>query len=557
MDKTVPIQTRVTTPGAGNWAPLVAKLSDYARSELQSLVGRRGIEAEDFGPLSQQVQSFIGKGIIPQDPTLQRRFYALALGSGSHELAFELARGCPAIDRVVLWGELPNTAFAPLLTQLHQLPGITSVEVIGTLDLQCEQGIAFALQSGQLVTLKLSSFTNAGGIGNALAHNTSLTTLGIRSAGIEPADIASVAHAVKNNKQLETLSLEHDNNANTLAKPLFEAIRDSPSLQTLKLSCASQSGEHSQLLETALFSQSLKRFDYSSSAADCAHALEFITLIPGSTKHLCVLPTTRPPAHGSAYGANAIQLVQKNQKLETLQLTNAFISDSNVDQLAAAIRQHTQLHALILSGGKDYSPEQERVLVAAMRNNSSLQIFHVGAPLAAAPDPSMARSFANLAFQGISVLEENEEGAVGKAVEVTDRLNARLEEIGISKRVYGRSLGPALVRMNTGSTPSDWNLGAHLSPVDMAHLRATCTEMHDLDKADIALQNSGRTLSQVLRILRERDPEGLSALLRERGVKSFGALGLAPQDLETLQIIVGSSEDLAEVLQYAENQARF
>ena len=206
------------------------------------------------------------------------------------------------------------------------------MEVIGTFGLPCERGIAGALQSGQLVTLKLSSFTNAGGIGNALANSTSLTTLGLRPANLEPADIANVAHAVKNNTQLETLSLEHDNNANALAKPLFEAIKDSPSLQTLKLSCGSQSGEHHELLEIALSSQSLKRFDYSSSEADCAHALQFITLTPGSAKHLCVLPTTAP-AHNGAYGANAIQLVQKNQKLETLQLSNAFIRDSNVNQL--------------------------------------------------------------------------------------------------------------------------------------------------------------------------------------------------------------------------------
>ena len=414
------------------------------------------------------------------------------------------------------------------MNQLNELPGITSVEVIGTLDLSGEQGIAHALQSGQLVTLKLSYFSNDGGIGNALANNTSLTTLDLRPANLKRADIASVAHAVKNNKKLETLSLEHVNNANALAKPLFEAIKVSSSLQTLKLSCGSRSGEHHELLETALSSHSLKRFDYSSSAADCAHALQFMTSPLVSTKHLCVLPTAKP-AHNSAYGANAIQLVQKNQKLETLQLSNAFIRDSNVNQLAAAIRQNTQLHALILSGGKDYSAQQEHVLVDAMMNNASLQIFHVGARLA----------------------------GVGDAVKATDRLNARLEEIGINKRVHGRRLGPALVEINTGYVPTDWNLGAELSLVDMAHLRATCKQMHDLDMAEIALQNSGRTLSQVLRMLRERDADGLSALLRERGVTSFGALGLVPEDLETLQIIVGSSKDLAEVLQRTENQVRF
>ena len=91
----------------------------------------------------------------------------------------------------------------------------------------------------------------------------------------------------------------------------------------------------------------------------------------------------------------------------------------------------------------------------------------------------------------------------------------------------------------------------------MAHLRATCKQLHDLDMADIALQNSGRTLSHVLRLLRERDHDGLSALLYERGVKSFGALGLAPQDFETLEIIVGSSKEMAEVLLRAESQMRF
>ena len=164
-----------------------------------------------------------------------------------------------------------------------------------------------------------------------------------------------------------------------------------------------------------------------------------------------------------------------------------------------------------------------------MINNASLRIFHVGEPLAVA----------------------------GQADKATDRLNARLEEIGINKRVLGQRLGPALVEINTGYVPTDWNLGAELSLVDMAHLRATCKQMHDLDMAEIALQNSGRTLSQLLRLLRERDPEALSALLRDRGVTSFGALGLVPQDLETLQIIVGSSKKLAEVLQSAENQVRF
>ena len=231
------------------------------------------IKAESFGSLSQQVQSFIADGSIPQDPKLQRQLYASALAAGANQIAFDLARACPAaIDRVVLGeqGQLYEDWFVncPVLNQLNELPGITSVEVIGNLDLSGEQGIARALQSGQLVTLKLSSFTNDGGIGNALAHNTSLTTLDIRPADIEPADIASVAHAVKNNKKLETLSLEHDNNANAQAKPLFEAIKVSSSLQTLKLSCGSRSGEHRELLETALSSPSLKRFDYSSSAAD-------------------------------------------------------------------------------------------------------------------------------------------------------------------------------------------------------------------------------------------------------------------------------------------------
>ena len=448
----------------------------------------------------------------------------------------------------------------PLLTQLHELPGITSVEVIGTFDLPSEHGIARALQSGKLVTLKLTSFTNAGGIGQALANNTSLTTLGICSANIQPADIASVAHAIKHNTQLETLVLEHDNDVNAWAKPLFEAIGDSPSLKTLKLSCGSEFDEHHELLETALLSHSLRRFDYSSSEADCTQALQFMGSTLVFTKHLCVMPTTKP-AEDSAYGANAIQLIKKNKKLETLQLSNAFISDSNVRQLAEAIKGNTQLHTLILSGGKDYSSEQERVLVDAMMNNSSLLIFQVGEPLAVAPDPEMAAWLTTLASQAdIFVLDPPafpEESEVGETVKATDKLNARLAEIGINKRVHGRNLGPTLVAMHTNLTPTDWNLGAELSLVDMVHLPATCKQMHAVDMAEIALQNSGRTLSQVLRMLRERDPDGLSALLYERGVTSFGAIGLVPQDLETLQIIVGSSNDLAEVLLRAENQLRF
>ena len=68
--------------------------------------------------------------------------------------------------------------------------------------------------------------------------------------------------------------------------------RSDSSLQTLKLSCGSRSGEHHELLEIALSSPSLKRFDYSSSAADCAHALQFMTSPPDSHQAPVVLPTT-------------------------------------------------------------------------------------------------------------------------------------------------------------------------------------------------------------------------------------------------------------------------
>ena len=100
----VPIQTRGTTPGAGNWAPrthTVALLSYW----LERMVEELGIKVESFGPLSKQVQGFIDKGIIPQDPKLQRQFFAFALQTDNDELAFELAQACPAIDRVVLGGE--------------------------------------------------------------------------------------------------------------------------------------------------------------------------------------------------------------------------------------------------------------------------------------------------------------------------------------------------------------------------------------------------------------------------------------------------------------------
>ena len=105
MNKAETTQPRIITPGAGNWAPLVPRLSAHARFLLERLVEDLGIKAESFGPLSKQVQSFIAGGVIPQDPKLQRQFYALALqSSSSFQLAFELAQACPAIDRVVLGG---------------------------------------------------------------------------------------------------------------------------------------------------------------------------------------------------------------------------------------------------------------------------------------------------------------------------------------------------------------------------------------------------------------------------------------------------------------------
>ena len=361
-----------------------------------------------------------------------------------------------------------------------------------------------------LTTLYLSGNSlradGATSLSQALAVNTSLTTLDLLYNTIGAEGATSLSQALAVNTSLTTLNLHHNSIGDAAATSLTQALAVNTSLATLDLSWNSISDAGATSLSQALaVNTSLTTLHFSRNSIGDAGATSLSQALAVNSS-LTTLDLSRNSI-GDAGATSLSQALAVNTSLTTLDLSGNSIGDAGATSLSQALAVNTSLTALDLSGNS-VGVEGATSFSQALAVNSSLTALDLS-------HNSIGDAGATSLFQALAVntslttlrLYENSIGAEG-ATSLSQALavNTSLATLNLSHNSIGdegaTSLSQALaVNTSLSTLILSWNSIGAEGATSLSQALAVNTSLATLNLSHNSIGAEGATsLSQALAV---------------------------------------------------------